>query len=152
VARFTAEERCIVDSIVSTLSIKRIPDSDIIEKIKRQTNKDKISRQSLYKIRQRIKRESAKWYSQLRQSEYEYLHEFKQRVYEIHDLQSRHFQIVDSEAPMTVKQASLIDLHKLNVTLANYYDIVPYFYSDRSETDKNRDRDTKYRYSDGYHR
>src|SRR6187455_2940638 len=28
--------------------------------------------------------------------------------------------------PTTVKQASLIALHKLNVTLANYFDIVPY--------------------------
>lgn len=124
--RFTAEERRIVDSIVSTLSIKRIPDSDITDEIRRQTNKDKISRQSLYKIKQRIKKESAKWYSQLRQSEYEYLYEFKERVNEIADLQRRHYQIVDSEAPTTVKQASLIALHKLNVTLSNYYDVVPY--------------------------
>ena len=28
--------------------------------------------------------------------------------------------------PTSVKQASLAALHKLNVTLSNYYDIVPY--------------------------
>jgi len=126
VAKFTAEERRIVDGIVSTLSINRISDSEIIEEIRRQTNKDKISRQSLYNIKQRIKKESAKWYSQLRQSEYEYLYEFKERVNEIQDLQRRHYQIVDSDVSTTVKQASLIALHNLNVTLANYYDIVPY--------------------------
>ena len=125
-ARFTAEERRIVDSIVCTLSIKRIPDSDIIDEIRRQTNKDKISRQSLYKIKQRIKKESSKWYSQLRQSEYEYLYEFKERVNEIVDLQRRHYQILDSDVPAPVKQGSLAALHKLNVTLSNYYDIVPY--------------------------
>ena len=59
-------------------------------------------------------------------SEYEYLYEFKERVNEIQDLQRRNYQIVDSDVSTTVKQASLIALHKLNVTLSNNYDIVLY--------------------------
>jgi hypothetical protein len=41
-------------------------DSEIIEEIRKQTNKKKI-RQSLYNIRQRIKKDSYEWYQTLRQ-------------------------------------------------------------------------------------
>jgi len=122
---FTNQERIEIQSIVANLSIKRIPESEIIKEVFNQTKKS-ISLKSLYNIRQRIKKESSKWYSQLRESEFEYIFEFKERVHEIEDLQRRHYQIVDSEAPTTVKQASLIALHKLNVTLSNYYDVIPY--------------------------
>lgn len=125
-AKFTAEERRIVDGIVASLSIERIPDTEIIEEIKRLTNKDKISRQSLYKIRQRIKKESAKWYSQLKESRYDYIHEFKERINEIVDLQKRHYKIIEDNANNpSVQQASLAELHKLNITLSNYFDVAP---------------------------
>ena len=123
-SKFTSAERTTVRSIVATMSIKKIPESEIIREIERQTSKV-VSRRFLGNIKQQIKKESAKWYSQLRQSEFEYLYEFKERVNEIADLQRRHYQILDSDVPTTVKQASLIALHKLNVTLANYFDIVP---------------------------
>ena len=35
-----------------------------------------------------------KWYSQLREGEYEYLHEFKERINEIVDLQRMHHEII----------------------------------------------------------
>ena len=124
-SKFTSAERTTVRSIVATMSIKKIPESEIIREIERQTSKV-VSRRFLGNIKQQIKKESAKWYSQLRQSECEYIFEFKERVNEIVDLQRRHYQILDSDVPTTVKQASLIALHKLNVTLANYFDIVPY--------------------------
>ena len=120
--KFNAQERTLIQTIVATLSIKRLSDAEIIQEISAKTNKT-VTKQTLCNIRNRIKKESAKWYSQLRQSECEYIFEFKERVNEIVDLQRRHYQIVDSEAPTTVKQASLIALHKLNVTLSNYFDI-----------------------------
>jgi hypothetical protein len=49
-SKFTSNEKRIVDSIGASLSIKRIPDCENIAEIKRQTNKHKISRQSLYKV------------------------------------------------------------------------------------------------------
>jgi hypothetical protein len=126
VAKFTAEERRIVDGIVASLSIERIPDTEIIEEIKRHTNKEKISRQSLYKIKQRIKKESAEWYSQLKESRYDYIHEFKERINEIVDLQKRHYKIIeDNQDNPSVQQASLAELHRLNITLSNYFDVAP---------------------------
>lgn len=127
--KFTNQERIEIQSIVANLSIKRIPESEIIKEVFNQTKKS-ISLKSLYNIRQRIKKESSKWYSQLRESEFEYIFEFKERVNEIVDLQRRHYQIIDDNANNpSIQQASLAALHKLNVTLSNYFDIVPYLTS-----------------------
>ena len=107
------------------LTIKRIPDSDIINEIFKQTNKT-ISKQALCGIRKRIKRDSFKWYKTMREGEYEYLHEFKERINEILFLQKKHHQIIDAnEHNPQVQQASLAELHRLSITLSNLYDVAP---------------------------
>lgn len=123
-SKYTAAERTLVKSIVASLTIKRIPDPDIIKKIFEQTNKT-LSRSGLYRVRQSIKKESFKWYSQLRESEYEYIHEFKERINEIMWLQKKHYDIIDSTNNPSIQQVSLAALHKLNVTLSNYFDVAP---------------------------
>jgi hypothetical protein len=57
VAKFTSAERSLAKSILTTLSIKKIPDAEIIKEIERQTKKS-IGRRSLYHLRQSIKKES----------------------------------------------------------------------------------------------
>ena len=49
----------------------------------------------------------------MREGQYEYIHEFKERISEIIDLQKRHHAIIDSDTePTTVKQASMAELHR----------------------------------------
>lgn len=85
-SKYTNEERTLVKPIVANLTIKRISDNEIIKEVFNQTNKT-ISRSGLYNVRQQIKRDSYKWYQTLRQGEYEYIHEFKERINEIMWLQ-----------------------------------------------------------------
>ena len=41
-------------------------------------------------------------------------------------LQKKHHQIIDSPTePTTVKQTSMAELHRLNITLSNYFDVAP---------------------------
>jgi hypothetical protein len=62
----------------------------------------------------------------MRQSQYSYVHEFKERINEILDLQKKHHAIIDSPTePTTVKQTSLAELHRLNITLSNYFAVAP---------------------------
>jgi hypothetical protein len=62
----------------------------------------------------------------MREGQYEYIHEFKERINEILWLQKKHHAIIDSgKEPTTVKQASLVELHRLNITLSNYFDVAP---------------------------
>jgi hypothetical protein len=115
-----------VKSLVATLSIKRIPDSEIIKDISSKMNKT-ISQRYLTSIKQQIKRDSYYWYKTLRDGEYEYLHEFRERINEITDLQRRHYKIVEVNANNpSIQQTSLAELHKLNITFSNYFDIAPY--------------------------
>ena len=114
-----------IESIVANLLIKRIPESEIIQEITRQTGKT-ISRVMLFYIKQRIKRESYHWYKTMREGEYEYLHEFKERINEIMDLQKKLHSIIDNNENYPGIQINAIaELHKLNITLSNYFDVAP---------------------------
>ena len=62
----------------------------------------------------------------MREGQYEYIHEFKERINEILSLQMLHHQIIDSPTEATtVKQTSMAELHRLNITLSNYFDVAP---------------------------
>jgi len=123
--KFSGSERKIIQSLVATLSIKRIPEVEIINAIHNQTGKT-ISSRSLYNIRARIKKDSYNWYQILRQGHYEYIHEFKERINEIIWLQQKHHEIIEKNPNNPqVQQLSLSELHKLNLTLSNYYDVAP---------------------------
>lgn len=124
-SKFTRNERNLVKSIVANLTIKRIPESEILDEIHRQTQKA-ITRKSLYNIKQSIKRDSFNWYSQLREGQYEYLHEFRERMMEIMDLQKKAHAIIDNnENNPSVQLEAIAELRKLNVLLSNYYSVAP---------------------------
>jgi hypothetical protein len=125
VSKFTNDQRTLIKNIVATFSIKKVPDPDIIKEIYTQTNKT-ITRKEIYNVRQRIKKESYHWYKTMREGQYEYIHEFKERINEILWLQRKHHEILDSDnEPTTVKQSSMAELHRLNITLSNYFDVAP---------------------------
>ena len=107
------------------LSIKRIPEQEIIKAVFDQTN-ETISERYLYAIKQQIKRESYQWYKTMREGEYEYIHEFRERVSEILFLQRKHHQIIDNnEHNPQIQQTSLAELHRLSITSSNLYDVTP---------------------------
>ena len=123
--KFNAEERALIKSTVAMLTIKRIPDNEIIKNIFDQTNKT-ISKQALNSIRNRIKRDSYHWYKIMRDGQYEYIHEFKERINEIMDLQKKCHAILDNPATTQQIQLSAIaELHRLSITLSNLYDVAP---------------------------
>lgn len=123
--KFTNGERASVKSLIASLSIKRIPEPDIIKAIFDHTGKT-ISDRYYYALKAQIKKESYQWYKTMREGQYEYIHEFKERIEEILDLQRRHHDILNSDKePTTVKQSSLVELHKLNITLSSYFDVAP---------------------------
>jgi len=107
VPKFRNGERTEIESIVASLTIKRIPDSLILKHIFNQTGKT-LTKRSLWNIRQRLKRDSYRWYETLREGEYEYLHEFKERVNEIVDLQRMHHEIISRNDNDKVYNPSIV--------------------------------------------
>ena len=71
--KFTCTERLTVKNIVALLTIKRIPDSEIIESIFDQRGKTTTVR-NLTRIKQEIKRDSYHWYKTVREGEYEFIY------------------------------------------------------------------------------
>jgi len=56
----------------------------------------------------------------MREGQFEYIHEFKERIDEILWLQRKHHEIIDSDKESTSnKQFSLAELHRLSITLPN---------------------------------
>jgi hypothetical protein len=105
------------------LTLKRIPDNEINIEIRKQTGKI-ITRQTLYDLRQQIKKESYDWYKTLREGQYEYIHEFIERINEILWLQQKHHDlIINNKDNAQIQQTSLAELDRLNITLANYRDV-----------------------------
>ena len=102
-----------------------MPDLEIMQVIFNQTGKT-ITDRYLSTIRQQIKRESYQWYKTMREGEYEYLHEFKERINEIMDLQKKTHEIIDNnENNPSIQLDAISELHKLNITLSNYFDVAP---------------------------
>ena len=123
--KFTTTESTLIKSIVASLTIKRIPEPEIINEIYNQTNKT-ISKVALFNIKKRIKRDSYHWYKTMRNGEFEYVHEFRERVSEIMSLQKKHHEIIDNnEHNPQIQQTSLAELHRLSITLSNLYDVAP---------------------------
>ena len=128
--KFTNGERSVVKSLIATLSIKRIPDNEIIQIIFEQTNK-MISERTLYDLRQSIKKDSYEWYRSMREGQHNYIHEFKERINEILALQQKHHEIIDkNEHNPQIQQTSLTELHRLTITLSNLYDVAPTIIND----------------------
>jgi hypothetical protein len=111
--KFTSAERILLKSIVATLSIKRISESESIKEIFYQTNKT-ITNRYLATLRQQTRRETYHWYKTMGEGQHEYIHEFRERVSEILFLQRKHHQIIDSnEHNPQIQQTSLAELHRL---------------------------------------
>jgi hypothetical protein len=107
------------------MTLKRIPDAEIIKEIEKQTNST-FTRFGLYRVKQQIKKESYDWYKSMREGQYEYIHEFKERINEIISLQKKHHEIIErNEHNPQIQQTSLAELHRLSITLSNLYDVAP---------------------------
>ena len=61
---------------------------------------------------------------QVRQDRYAYIHEYRERISELLSLQQKHHEIIESNKHNPqVQQTSLAELHRLSITLSNFYDV-----------------------------
>ena len=124
-SKFTIGERTLIKNIVATLSIEKTPNHQIIQEIYQKTNKI-VTRKEIYNVRQRIKKDSYQWFKTLREGQYEYIHEFKERIEEILWMQIKHHKIIDkNQNNPQLQQRSLAELDRMNITLSNYFDVTP---------------------------
>ena len=93
---------------------------------KTQTGKT-ITDRYLSTIRQQIKTRIYHWYKTMREGEYEYIHEFKERINEILFLQKKHHQIImrNEHNPTGSTNIAGRTYTVYSITLSNLYDVAP---------------------------
>ena len=124
-SKYTVYERGLIKSLVATLSLKRIPDAEIVKEIERQTDSS-FTISGLAKVKEQLKKESHGWFKLMRQDQYAYIHEYKSRIEEIESLQKKANQIIDkNEHNPQIQLSAISELHKLNITLSNYIEVLP---------------------------
>jgi hypothetical protein len=143
VPKFNKSEREYVKDIINLYSLKRFSTEEIIRGIYEAT-KHKVTPVYISQVRKRIREEAAKWYRSIRDGDYEYIYQFKERIDEILYLQRKHYEIVSScgDNPSLV-QTSLAELHRLNITLSNYYDVAPSIMVDNKTLSKQQELNIK---------
>jgi hypothetical protein len=122
---FTNDEKVLIKNIVAKLSIKKASSAKIIEEVYQKTNK-KITTKEIYNVRQCIKEDSYQWFKTQAEGQYEYIREFKDRIEEILWQLIKHHNIIEkNQHSPQIRQTSLSELQKLNITLSNYFNIAP---------------------------
>jgi hypothetical protein len=107
VSKFIFEEKTFINSIVATLKLRECQRTRLSKEFLIKLNKT-ITRMALCNIRQKIKRDSYQWYKMMREGQYEYIHEFKERIDEILSLQKKHHEIIEkNEHNPQIEQTSL---------------------------------------------
>ena len=67
----------------------------------------------------------------MREGQFEYIYEFKERIDEILSLQKKHHEIIQkTEQNPQIQQSSLAELQRLTITLSNLYDVAPAIIND----------------------
>lgn len=124
-SKYTLGERTVIKNIVASLAIKKTSYNEIIKEIYQKTNKT-VTRKEIYNVRQRIKKDSYQWFKTLREGQYEYIKEFKERIEELLWMQLKHHNIIDkNQNNPQLQQISLAELGRMNKTLSNYFEVVP---------------------------
>lgn len=124
-SKYTLSERTLIKNIVASLAIKKTSNNEIIKEIYQKTNKT-ITRKEIYNVRQRIKKDSYQWFKTLREGQYEYIKEFKERIEELLWMQVKYHNIIDkNQNNPQLQQISLAELDRMNKTLSNYYEVAP---------------------------
>lgn len=124
-SKYTLGERTVIKNIVASLAIRKTSNNEIIKEIYQKTNKT-VTRKEIYNVRQRIKKDSYQWFKTLREGQYEYIKEFKERIEELLWMQLKHHNIIDkNQNNPQLQQISLAELERMNKTLSNYFEVVP---------------------------
>ena len=84
-----------------------------------------ITRTGLFYVRKAIKKESYQWYKTLREGEYEYIHEFKERINEIHLMQRSTMRSWTTRTYQLLSKPLSLNSIDYRLPSANLYDVAP---------------------------
>ena len=78
-SKFTKPEREYVKGLVHNLSLQRFTDKEIVQWLQDEKKID-VARSTIFRIRNQVENDAAKWYSDLRESGSRYVALYKERL------------------------------------------------------------------------
>jgi hypothetical protein len=89
-----------------------------------------IDGSTIARIRNNTAKRAERWYAELRKSRYLYIAHQKERIDTLYKAENKLWIIAnDQEAERTEQVKALSEIHKIEITLSNLYDIVRYLTS-----------------------
>lgn len=123
-ATFTKLEREYVKGIVYNLSFQRLTDQEIVQWLYDEKQID-IDRSTISRMRNQAESKAEKWYIELRNSTYQYIATYKERIDSLLSYQKKLHEIISSSEKDEVKIRAISELHSIEMDIFNLWQQLP---------------------------
>lgn len=120
----TKSEKEYINAIIQNLSLKRLTDQEIVDFLYNEKQIE-IARSTVTNSRNRIERQAAKWYLELRGSTSKYIAAYKQRIDSLFSYQKKLHEIINSTNKDEVKIRAISELHSIEMDIFNLWKQLP---------------------------
>lgn len=120
----TKSEKEYVKALIQTLSLQRLTDQEIVEYLHNEKQIE-IGRSTVTEIRNRVEKQAAKWYLELKQSTNKYIAAYKQRIDSLLSYQKKLHEIISSTNKDEVKIRAISELHSIELDIFNLWQQLP---------------------------
>jgi hypothetical protein len=120
----TKAEKEYVNAIIQNLSLKRLTDQEIVDYLHNEKQID-IGRSTVTNIRNRIERQAAKWYLELKQSTSKYISNYKERLDSLLSYQKILNDIIARTKKEEIKIRAISELVSIEMNIFNLWKQLP---------------------------
>ena len=123
-------------AIIQNLSLKRLTDQEIAEYLHNEKQIE-IARSTVTNTRNRVEKQAAKWYLDLKQSSDKFIAAYKQRIDSLFSYQKKLHEIIAATKKDEVKIRAISELHSIEMDIFSLWKQLP-----QLETDNNNSNTT----------
>jgi hypothetical protein len=120
----TKSESVYINAIIQNLSLQRLTDQEIVDHLHNEKQIE-IARSTVTNTRNRMEKESAKWYTELKQSTSKYIAAYKQRIDSLFSYQKKLHEIIAATKRDEVKIRAISELHAIEIDVFNLWKQLP---------------------------
>jgi len=120
----TKSEKEYVKAIIQSLSLQRLTDQEIVDYLHNEKQID-IARSTVTYIRNKIEKQAAKWYLELKESTSKYIAAYKQRIDCLFSYQKKLHEIIAGTKKDEVKIRAISELHSIEMDIFNLWKQLP---------------------------
>jgi len=122
-----------VIAIIQNLSLKRLTDQEIAEYLHNEKQIE-IARSTVTNTRNRVEKQAAKWYLDLKQSSDKFIAAYKQRIDSLFSYQKKLHEIIAATKKDEVKIRAISELHSIEMDIFGLWKQLPQLDTDNNNS------------------